>query len=133
MTRLQKSRVELHRRGTAAIEYALILPVMLLIVFGLMDIGRLLWTYTTLSRAVEAAARCAAINTAECGTSAQIRSRAVTEAWGLSVTSATFTVTTPSCGVQVRASYDFKFIIPMLDAVTPLGTITLEPTACYPV
>jgi Flp pilus assembly protein TadG len=132
MLSARQLRSESHRRGAAAIEYALILPVMLLFVLGIMDAGRLLWTYTTLYRAAEAAARCAAINTTDCGTAAQIQSHAVAEAWGLTVSPSAFTVTTPSCGVQVRAAYDFTFIIPGLDIVVPLGTITLNATACYP-
>ncbi|MGA7974726.1 MAG: TadE/TadG family type IV pilus assembly protein, partial [Pseudolabrys sp.] len=52
------------RRGAVAIEYALILPALLLLVIGIIDTGRVLWTYTTLYRATEAAARCAAIKDA---------------------------------------------------------------------
>ena len=132
MLHLRGLKITLQRRGSAAIEYGLILPVLLLDILGLMDIGRLLWTYTTLYRATEAAARCGAINMTDCGTTAQIQSRAVAEAWGLSVQTSVFTVSTPACGVQVRAAYNFTFIIPALDTVVPLGTITLKATACYP-
>ena len=41
-------------------------------------------------------------------------------------------VTTPACGVQVVGSYDFVWAIPTLATTTPLGTITLKATACYP-
>ena len=60
------------RRGSVAVEYAFILPVLLLFVLGIMDTGRLIWTYATLNRAAEAAARCASVDTATCGTVAQI-------------------------------------------------------------
>jgi len=119
------------RRAAAAIEYALILPALLLFIFGLIDTGRLLWTYTTLNRAVEAAARCAAINTTDCGTTAQIKARAVSEAWGLTIDTTAFTVATVSCGIQVTGNYAFTFIIPSL-GFTDLGTITLTAKACYP-
>jgi Flp pilus assembly protein TadG len=125
--------LSLVRRGAVTIEYALILPAVLLFILGLMDAGRLLWTYTTLYRAVEAAARCGAINSIECGTEAQIKNRAVAEAWGLTISPSAFTVNKPSsCGVQVNANYDFTFIIPGLVTITPLGTISLNATACYP-
>ena len=107
--------------------------MLLLFVIGIIDVGRLLWTYTTLTRATEAAARCGAINTTDCGTTAQIQARAVSEAWGLTIASSAFTVTFPTCGVQVVGSYDFAFAIPALAGATPLGTITLTATACYPV
>ena len=134
MASVWKSQSRSHRRGTVAIEYALILPVMLLFILGIMDTGRLLWTYTTLNRATQAAARCAAINTIRCGTEADIQGQAVEEAWGLTVSPAVFTVTAPSCGVQVRATYDFTFIVPWFPWFegAPFGTITLNATACYP-
>ncbi len=53
-----------HRRGSTAIEYAIVLPVLLMFVLGIIDAGRLLWTYVTIYRATEAAARCAAIKAA---------------------------------------------------------------------
>jgi len=106
------------------------LPVLLLFILGIMDTGRFLWTYTTLSRAVQAAARCAAVNTTKCSTDAQIQSSAVAEAWGLSVNPSNFVVTRPLCGVQVQTAYNFTFTIPGFYAV-PLGTIALNARACY--
>ena len=100
------------RSGATALEYAIILPVLLLFFLGIIDTGRLLWTYATIYRAAEAAARCAAVNTAACGTASQIQSDAVTEAWGLNLPASTFTVSTPSCGIQVSAAYSFKFFTP---------------------
>jgi hypothetical protein len=41
-------------------------------------------------------------------------------------------VTTAACGVKVVASYDFVFAIPALVGTSDLGTVTLQPTACYP-
>lgn len=132
MKRARHSGRPARRRGAAAIEYGLILPAVLLFVIGIIDVGRLLWTYTTLNRAVEAAARCGAINTNDCATAAQIQSRGVAEAWGLTVPASAFTATTASCGVQVTVGYDFVFAIPALAGASGLGMITLRPTACYP-
>jgi Flp pilus assembly protein TadG len=118
-----------------AVEYGIVLPVFLLMVLGIIDTGRLLWTYTTLSEAVDAAARCGAINSAICGTETQIAADAVNEAYGLTVSATAFSVTYPSCGVQVAGTLPFTFIIPWLDAAQPFGstnTISLSVTACYP-
>jgi len=122
----QRSR----RRGAVAIEYALILPALLLFVIGIIDTGRLIWTYTTLYRAAEAAARCAAINVIDCGTAGQIQNYAVSQAWGLTISTQAFTVTTAACGIQVKGTYDFTLAIPAF--TSHLGTITLTATACYP-
>lgn len=115
-------------RGTVAVEYALILPALLLFTFGLMDAGRLLWTQTTLDRAVQAAARCGAVDTVDCGTTAEINAYAVTQAFGLTITSSAFTTTTPACGVQVTVSFPFTFVIPWIAT----NNVTLTATACYP-
>jgi Flp pilus assembly protein TadG len=113
--------------GASAIEYGIILPVFLAFLLGIMDTGRLLWTYNTLHRATDAAARCAAVNTTTCGTTAQIKNEAVKAAWGLTIGSSAFTVATIACGAQVSASYEFKFVTP------GLTTLALKASSCYPV
>jgi Flp pilus assembly protein TadG len=113
------------KRGTAAIEYAIILPVLLLLLLGIMDLGRLMWIYTGLNRGVEAAARCGAVNTNACATTAAVQAVAAAEVWGATVPSSVFTVSTASCGMQVSASYNFTFFTPGVSA------ITLAPSACF--
>lgn len=113
------------RRGTVAIEYAIVLPVLLIFFLGIMDTGRLLWTYATLYRACEAAARCAAIKAANCTTFGATKSYAVTAAWGLNIDASAFTVSNPACGMQVSVTYDFEFVFPW-------QSTTLTATACYP-
>lgn len=114
--------------GTAAIEFALVLPVLLLFTLGLIDVGRLLWTQTTLDRAVQAAARCAAVNSATCGTTAHVQSYAVTQAYGLSINSSAFTVTSGTGNICVNATMVYHLIIPWVD-----DTLNLSANACYPV
>ncbi len=126
MAKARRSWFRLDKRGTTAIEYALILPAFLLFLLGILDTGRLLWNYTTLYRATQAAARCGAVNVTDCGTTAQIQNEAVAEAWGMTVTTSMFTVTNPTCGVRVSATYTFTFTIPGFSA------ITLNPIACHP-
>jgi len=121
--------------GSMALEYGLLLPVLLLLIFGTMDVGRLIWTYATLHRAVQASARCASVNTLACGTPSQIASRAASEAWGLTVTPAVFTSQTLNCGAQVTANYNFSLLIPWIGGNRPESvpnSITLTVAACYP-
>jgi Flp pilus assembly protein TadG len=112
------------KRGTAILEYALVVPVLLLFVLGIIDMGRLMWTYTFLARAVEEGARCGAINTSVCGTTGQIQSAAAAAVWGMTVPPSAFSVYQEN-GVRVKANYPFNFITP------GLGTIKLKPSACY--
>jgi Flp pilus assembly protein TadG len=125
--------------GNVAIEYGLIVPAMLLFIFGLMDASRLLWTNVTLTRATETAARCGAVNTTTCP-AASIPAYAATQAqsFGLyDAVAANFVATTPACGVQVQATYTFKFVVPwfpQFSSTAPFGgtTMTLNATSCYP-
>jgi len=52
-----KQRFASGRRGQALVEYALVVPLIFLLVFGLIDFGRLFFTELTLQYALRAAAR----------------------------------------------------------------------------
>jgi Flp pilus assembly protein TadG len=139
MARILKLHDPIGAAGSVAIEYGLILPAMLLFTFGIMDAGRLIWTNMTLSSVTEAAARCGAVNTTTCAT-ASIPAYAATLAKNLGIYNAAasnFVATTPTCGVQVKATYTFQFLVPwfpQFSASAPFGstTKTLNATACYP-
>lgn len=123
------------RRGSVAVEYALLLSAILLFVFGIGDTGRLLWTYASLSHAADAAARCGAIAGPGCANATQTANFAATQAYGLTVPATAFAISNPACGYQVVATYTFTFLIPWPGS-SPLGpsnAITLTATACYPV
>ena len=122
-------------RGSTAVEYAIVLPLLLMIVLGLLDVGRLIWSYTTLSRSVEAAARCAVVNATTCGSATATQSYAAGEAWGLGLTASAFTATTATCGARVTGTLNFTFVIPWFYVASPFGVgnaLTLNAVACYP-
>lgn len=52
--------------GTTMVEFAMVLPVFLLIFFGLIDFGRLAFHYVTAEKAMHIAARLAAVRPAAC-------------------------------------------------------------------
>jgi Flp pilus assembly protein TadG len=54
--------------GQALVEFALILPVLLLLIFGIVDAGRLIFTYNTVSNAARDGARVAIVNQSLTGT-----------------------------------------------------------------
>jgi Flp pilus assembly protein TadG len=132
-----------------AVEYAILLPALLLFVLGIMESGRLFWTYSTLYRATEAAARCGAVGTPAygafvgCDTPALVESYAATQAYGLNLSPSIFTVSSNAAtcviagiyGYQVTASLPFTLVIPFLNVGTQSGSLnilTLTPSACYP-
>ena len=61
-------RSDAHERGQALVEFALVLPVLLLLIFGIVDAGRLIYTYNTVSNAARNAARVAIVNQSTAGT-----------------------------------------------------------------
>jgi Flp pilus assembly protein TadG len=119
--------------GATAVETAVVLPAFLLLLFSLVEGGLLFWTQSTLQFAVEAAARCAAINiplaASPCADAGSTASYAASQTYGMTIPSSAFTFTQPSCGYQVTASYVFSFIV---SEVYPAGTITLNATSCHP-
>jgi Flp pilus assembly protein TadG len=121
--------------GATAVEMAIALPIILLLIFGVIEIGIMMWTQLTLNNAVEAAARCGAVNTQTCGTPTSIESYAVSQAVGIpNLTSANFVVHksgSASCGtagVEVTASYDFT----SMQRIVPIS-VTITASSCYPI
>jgi len=114
--------------GTAAIELAMTMPVFLMLLFGAVEFGLLMWTKLGLQHGVEMAARCATINTSTCSSSSSIQSYALAQAYGLSVPTSTFTVSTPSCGNQVQASYQFNFVTTYMG----MPKLTITAKSCFP-
>jgi Flp pilus assembly protein TadG len=118
----------LSERGVTAIEYALLLPVLLAFVLGIVDAGRVIWTQVTLDHAAEAAARCGAIDTVKCGTADAIKAYAVDRAAGLGLQPSVFAVATAACGSQVAATLPMTLTLPWNGS----NSLTLNATACYP-
>lgn len=112
--------------GAAAVEFALVVPVFLLMLIGIMEFGRLLWTQNALHYAVEEAARCSAIDTDVCSSTSTTQSFAAGRS-GLTFATSVFTVTKTSCGWQVSASYPFSFV-----GFLSEYSVTLHAQACYP-
>ena len=114
------------RAGAAAVEFALIVPAFLLLLLGIMELGRLMWTQNALHYAVEEAARCSAVDTNVCSSTSTAKSFAAGRS-GLAFATSVFTVTQASCGWQVSASYPFSFV-----GFLSEYSVTLHAQACYP-
>jgi Flp pilus assembly protein TadG len=115
--------------GSVAVETAMVLPAFLLLLFAIIESGLLFWTQTSLQAAVEAAARCAVVNTTQCGSTSAIQSYAAAQVVGITVSSSSFNVSQPSCGYQVSISYPFSLVVTQLFSS---GTITLNAKSCHP-
>ena len=115
--------------GGTAVEFALLAPALIFLIFGILELGRASWTLSALSFAAESAARCAAVDQSNCATTTQIQNHAVAFAAGLGIPPSTFTVSTQACGRQVVASFAFVSVAPIISSIP----ITLSARACYPI
>ncbi|HEY2640820.1 MAG TPA: TadE family protein [Streptosporangiaceae bacterium] len=119
-------------RGAAAVEFALLLPLLVLIVFGLIDFGRAINAQITLTQAAREGARSLALG------QSTYQSRAQAAAIGLS--GLTVTELPDSLGVigcpagsaqtgddaVVHVTYTFSFITPIGTFFGPTKTLTAE-------
>ena len=111
------------RAGSVAVEFAMVAPPFLALLFGIAQGGLMLWTQLALQQATERAARCASINTSVCGSPAQTQAFAASQSLGRDLPSESFTVTTEICGSLVSGAY-----------AAPLLTYAIELRAqsCFP-
>lgn len=132
--------------GSAAIETAIVLPVLLLFVIGSVEFGRAFWTYHTMSLAVEEAGRyamvygaspslltsasCPNVGTVTLQNCAVAKANAYLAAYdgnGISVTSSEDASTPPN--MTISATCSFNFIDPLL---LPFGPISLSSQVTVP-
>lgn len=116
------------RAAATAVEFALVLPPLLLFLLGIVETGRVLWTQAAISMAVQDAARCASVNQTLCGTASAVQNFAAAQAWGLTLPASDFTVTAAPCGYQLVAAVPFSSV---LQAYIPYS-FNLTAQACFP-
>jgi Flp pilus assembly protein TadG len=118
-------RLARDQSAATAVEFAIVVGPLILLLFGIMEFGRALWLLNALHYASEEAARCASNSTAMCGTSSQIQSFAVSRS-GADFQAEAFTVTSAACGNLVTASYPMNLMIPFGSY-----SVTLQAQSCF--
>ena len=113
-------------RGTAAVEFALVAPVFVMLVVGTFYVCLCLFLTGSLHYAVEQAARCASVNTTVCSSSTTIVSYAQNNYFGPGGTP-NFTYAAAACGNSVTASMNYT-----LDIGLRTFTLPVAATACFP-
>lgn len=114
--------------GSSVVEAALIMPALLFLVLGAIDMGRVLWVRNTLQYAVESAARCAAVDATNCATASAVKAHAASMATGIGVAASEFIVSTPSCGDKVEITYTYTAGVSAVLNFQPTFTVS----ACHP-
>lgn len=114
------------KRAATAVEFAILLPVLLAFILGIMEFGRAMWIKQSLQYAVENASRMAMVDSSMSNSAI---SSAVTANFPGTGGSPVVVVSTSSTQVNISASYDFTFVVPDL---LPFGPITLKAQSNLP-
>lgn len=111
----------LRSSGQALVEFALVLPLLLFLVFGVIEISRIGYSFVTLNNAVRTAARVASVG----GLDSDITSAVTGSSVYLDSTLLTITITPGESGrrsgsqVTVAASYPVYLTTPLISQVLP--------------
>jgi Flp pilus assembly protein TadG len=113
--------------GQSLTEFALVLPVLMLLVIAVLDFGRAVYAYSVVANAAREGARFACVAPND---SAGAVAAATAAAIGLDVARLTVTFSRPdSSSVRVLVSYDFQLITPLIANVLGGSGLTLRSTA----
>jgi Flp pilus assembly protein TadG len=121
-------------RGQGLVEFALVIPILLLVIFGIIDFGRAVYAYSTIGNAARTAGRVAIVSQ----TPSSITTAAINQAVALGIKTTDVT-TTYSCGstysidciVSVTVTYQFHAITPVIGQIWQ--TINMSSTTQLPI
>lgn len=124
------------KRGAAAIEFAFASMALMTLVFGIVEMGRMLWTRQALQGAAAETARCLAIGSLQCQSGGAYAATAAANRGisGLQSSMVTVSVNDP-CGsgsgnfTKVTIAYPYASVVPAFVSA-PTGGLTA--TACFP-
>jgi Flp pilus assembly protein TadG len=129
--------------GATAAEFALVVPMFLLVIFGIFEFGQYLWTSSVLQQTAVQTARCMGVLQSQCASGGLYSSansasygQTVAAGYGLGLAGSNFALSrSASCaGVsgfsQVTVSYRFYAVVPVVTAM--VGGVPMTATACFP-
>jgi Flp pilus assembly protein TadG len=123
-------------KGQSLTELAIVLPVLLFILSGVLDLGRLYMVIVALTDAASEGATYAAIHPD--ATSLEIIDRAQTASGGFVPLDAEMVavdcpVVAPGAPITVTVGYSFTVATPLINAIVPEGVIRLRGVATEPI
>jgi Flp pilus assembly protein TadG len=133
--------------GAAAIEFAAVLGPLLLLIFGVFEFGRLLWTREALQETATAGARCMGMSASSCAASGAYSSsntdtyiENMASGWGVTLTASDIVLNNNATCAGISATngfssvtinYTFQSVVPTFISSLSGGT-ALTTTACFP-
>jgi len=113
-------------RGNALIEFALVLPILLLVLFGITELGRMIMTTNVLNTASREGARLAAVSPMSDSLNVQARVTEVLNAANVEPTSIVVEYDVASLSVRVRVTADFVILSRSVLPESLRGTVELS-------
>lgn len=111
--------------GAAAVEFALVLPALAMLIVGALYVGLVMYSAAGLHSAVEAAARCYSVDAIQCSSASAAQTYGASRFYG--VNTPTFSASVTGCGHLVTASLSID-----LNAGIANWTIPLSASSCFP-
>jgi len=120
-------------KGQSLLEFALIVPILLIILAGVLDLGRLYYTYVSITDAAAEGASYAAIHP-QANERAEVLQRAQEASGALVQIDPTMVqVDCPAVAagapITVTVSYSFTVATPLLNVIVPSGELRLRAVA----
>ena len=112
-------------RGTTAVEFAIVSPIFIALVIGILYLCLCLFLVGSLHYAVEEGARCASVRTTVCKDATTTVAYAQSRYLGPS--SPTFTYAAAACGNSVSGSINYVAQLGLTQFTVPIAA-----TACFP-
>lgn len=130
-------------RGQTLVEFALILPVFVLVMLGVLDLGRAVFAYHTINNSAREAVRVAIVNQ----NTTVITDEAISQGVGLGLTASDVDITfldgsygdTAPCNIaprfgcvaEIEVSYDYTAVTPIIGSL--VGTIEMAGSTRQPI
>jgi Flp pilus assembly protein TadG len=134
-------------RGQSLVEFALIAPLLILLLLALFDFGRAIYAYNAISNAAREGARIAIVDQSESGGVPLAANEAANQATALGLNAADIndvqvlyrlpdlSADCPSrglgCVAEVRVQYEFRAVTPVIGAI--VGSLRLSTTTQIPI
>lgn len=115
--------------GATAVEFALAAPILIVMMFAMIEFGRAWWTRNSLQYAVERAVRYAVICNGACPGDTAIQTYAANQMYDQSVAASAFSVTHPAGATCVNYSFGYTpWFVGTMDVLE--NAMTLTGTSC---
>ncbi|OAI41977.1 hypothetical protein AYO38_03350 [bacterium SCGC AG-212-C10] len=126
--RFWRQHVRTDGAGQTLVEFSLVLPIILIMMFALVDFGRAFYTWQVVTNSAREGARSAAVQLPD----AQIRAAVNSSLSGLDTSKATITYPTGTpqgakgTPIAVRVAYTFQWVTPLGSMLTLVGGSSLS-------